>query len=128
MTKLEKNWLEWVIFIIGLALVISSLGYLIYDAANANETPPQIEFKLGTPQLQSQHFIVPISVTNQGGQTAEDVQIEVVLENGGKEEERAELQIPFLPRSATQEGWVTFQTDPRNVERIKTRAIGYKKP
>lgn len=128
MTKIAKNWLEWIIFIIGLALVISTLGYLIYDAATASETPPQIEFKLGTPQLQSQHFILPIAVTNQGEQTAEDVQIEVVLEKGGQEEERAEFQIAFLPRRATQEGWVTFQTDPRNAERIKTRAIGYKKP
>lgn len=128
MKNIKKNWLEWIIFIIGLILVASTLGYLIYDAATASEAPPQIEFKFGTPQAQSQHFIVPVSVTNRGDQTAEAVQIEVVLESGGAEKERAEFQIAFLPRRTTREGWVTFKTDPSTAERIEGRAVGYEKP
>ena len=128
MKKLQKNWLEWVTFAVGFILVVSTLGYLIYDAATVSEAPPQIEFQLGTPQSQSQQFIVPISVKNTGNQTAENVQIEVVLESGGEEKERGEFQIAFLPRRATREGWVTFETDPRTAERIKARALGFEKP
>lgn len=128
MKNLEKNWLEWVVFAVGLILVVSTLGYLIYDAATVSEAPPSIELKLGEPQQQLQQFIVPVSVTNQGDQTAEGVQIEVVLESGGNELESAEFEIAFLPRRATRSGWVTFHTDPRSVERIKTRAVGYEKP
>ena len=128
MKKLQKNWLEWVTFAVGFVLVVSTLGYLIYDAATVSEAPPQIEFKLGTPQSQSQQFIVPVSVKNTGDQTAENVQIEVVLESGGEEQERGEFQIAFLPRRATREGWVTFQTDPRTASRIKARALGFEKP
>lgn len=128
MTKLQKNWFEWLIFIIGLILVACTLGYLIYDAATAGESPPNLQFQLGTPQSQSQQFIVPVSVTNTGDQTAESVQIEVVLESSGKEQERAEFNIAFVPRRATRQGWVTFQTDPRTADTIKTRALGYEKP
>lgn len=128
MSKLEKNWLEWVIFAVGLVLVVSTLGYLIYDATATSEAPPNIEVKLGEIQPQGQNFLVPVIAENKGKQTAETVQIEVVLEKEGKEEESAELQIQFLPRGAKRSGWVTFETDPRTVEKIKTRAVGFEKP
>ncbi|MFB2879765.1 hypothetical protein [Floridanema aerugineum] len=128
MKKLEKNWLEWVIFAVGLILVVSTLGYLIYDATTSSEAPPNIEVKLGEIQPQGQNFLVPVIATNKGEQTAETVQIEVVLEKDGKEAESAELQIQFLPRGAKRSGWVTFETDPRTVEKIKTRAVGFEKP
>lgn len=128
MKNLQKNWLEWVVFAIGLILLFSTLGYLIYDAATLNETPPVIEVKLGEIQQSDRQFIIPIAVSNSGNETAENVQIEVVLETGGNEQESAEFTIAFLPRSATREGWVTFHTDPRKAERIKARALGYEKP
>ncbi|MFB2835108.1 hypothetical protein [Floridanema evergladense] len=128
MSKLEKNWLEWIIFAVGLVLVVSTLGYLIYDATTTSEVPPNIEVQLGETQPQGQKFLVPVVAINKGKQTAQTVQIEVVLENDGKEAESAELQIQFLPRGAKRSGWVTFETDPRTVEKIKTRAVGFEKP
>lgn len=128
MNKLEKNWLEWLIFAVSLLLVISTLGYLIYDAKLSSETPPNIEVQLGETQPQGQNFLVPVIAINKGEQTAETVQIEVVLEKDGKEEESAELEIQFLPRGAKRSGWVTFETDPRTVDKIKSRAVGFEKP
>jgi hypothetical protein len=29
MTELKKNWLEWTVFAIGLALVLATLGFLV---------------------------------------------------------------------------------------------------
>lgn len=128
MSKLEKNWLEWLIFAVSLVLVVSTLGYLIYDATLSSETPPNIEVQLGETQPQGQTFLVPVIAINKGEQTAETVQIEVVLEKNGKEEESAELSIQFLPRGAKRSGWVTFETDPRTVDNIKSRAVGFEKP
>lgn len=126
--KLEKNWAEWIVFGVGLALVVSTLAYLTYDAATLGDAPPSIEVRTGQPLQQPHNFIVPVTVINHGDQTAEGVQIEVVLENGGEEKERAEFQVAFLPRRGTREGWVAFQLDPRTVERIKARVTGYEKP
>jgi uncharacterized protein (TIGR02588 family) len=126
--KLEKNWFEWVIFGVGLVLVLATLGYLAYDAATITEAPPTLEARAGEPVERPHNFIVPVTLINHGDQTAEGVLVEVVLESGGQEKERGELTIAFLPRRSTREGWVAFQTDPRTVEHIKARVMGYEKP
>lgn len=126
--KLQKNWVEWTVFAMGLLLVVSTLGYLAYDAATISDAPPSIEVRTGMPLERPHNFIVPVSLTNHGDQTAEGVMIEVVLESGGQEKERGEFTVAFLPRRSTREGWVAFQTDPRTVEQIKARVTGYEKP
>lgn len=124
--KVEKNWLEWVVFGVSLVLVVGVVGYLAYEGAKAGDTPPQIEVRLGEPERSGEDFIVPVRVTNRGEQTAEGVQIEIELE-GGDKTERGEFAVAFLPRRATREGWVTFKSDPR-AGRLKPRVLGYEKP
>ncbi|HEY9782840.1 MAG TPA: hypothetical protein V6D09_22205 [Leptolyngbyaceae cyanobacterium] len=128
MKKLEKNWLEWLVFTASLILVLSTLGYLVYDGATFGEAPPSIEFQLGQPQQRSNRFVVPVSVTNRGDETAQGVHIEVTLESGGKEQENADFEIAFLPRHSTRKGWVTFKTDPRSAEQMEARVLGFEKP
>lgn len=128
MKKVKKNWLEWAVFGVGLALVLFTLGYLAYDAVTLGDEPPSIEVRTGAPLQRPHNFIVPITVINHGDQTAEGVRVEVVLETNGEEKERAEFEIAFLPRRGTREGWVTFQTDPRTAGQVKARVLGYEKP
>lgn len=126
--KLEKNWVEWVVFVVSLVLVGSTLAYLAYDAATLGDAPPSIEVRTGEPLQRPHNFVIPVTVINHGDQTAEGVHIEVVLESGGEKKEQAEFQVAFLPRRSTREGWVAFQLDPRTVERVKARVTGYEKP
>ncbi|HZG52044.1 MAG TPA: hypothetical protein VEZ40_07905 [Pyrinomonadaceae bacterium] len=130
MRKLQKNWVEWVVFAVGLALVVSALAYLVYDGATMGSDPPSIEVRLGTPEPRAHNFIVPVTVMNHGDETAEGVAVEVLMENsggGGGEPARGELTIAFLPRRARREGFVTFQQDPRGA-RLTARVLGYEKP
>ena len=127
-TKVEKNRLEWVVFGVGLVLVVCVVGYLVYDGASMGDAPPDIQVTLGAPERRGDEFHVPVSATNRGDQTAEGVQIEVVLETpAGGEPERSEFGIAFLPRRATRRGWVTFHTDP-SAGRLRPRVLGYEKP
>src|SRR5688572_11459305 len=127
MKKVQKNWLEWVVFALGLLIVASTLGYLVYAGASMGDKPPSIEVRLGTPERHDLNFLVPVTVINHGDQTAEGVRIEVVMESGGEDKARGELDIAFLPRHATREGWVTFDQDPRTAQ-LKARVLGYQKP
>ena len=127
-SKVEKNWLEWIVFGVGLLLVVSTLGYLVYDGATAADTPPDIGVSLGEPRPGGAGFLVPVTVVNRGGQTAEGVSVEVVLEGAGAAEpERGEFTLAFLPRGGKREGWVSFRSDPR-AGRLTARARGYEKP
>ena len=126
--RVVKNWLEWLVFGVGLALVASTLAFLIYDGATSADTPAEVEIRLGEPRRAGQGFVVPVAVHNRGGQTAEGVTVEVVLEGGGASEpERGEFTVAFLPRRSTREGWVSFSTDPR-AGKLTARALGYEKP
>lgn len=129
MKTIQKNWLEWLVFAISLVLVITTLGYLVYDGATFSENPPNVELELGKVQAQAKdRFIVPITAINRGEITAEGVQIEVTLNDNGKEQENAQFEIAFLPRHSTREGWVIFTTDPRTVDKIEARVLGLEKP
>lgn len=127
MKKVQKNWLEWVVFASGLLIVASTLGYLIYAGASMGDKPPSIEVRLGTPERHDFNFLVPVTVINHGDETAEGVRIEVVMESGGEEKARGEVDVAFLPRHATREGWVTFAQDPTTAQ-LKARVLGYQKP
>ena len=121
----QKNWLEWTVFAIGLALVASVLAYLVYDALTLGDTPPMMEVQVGRPEQQLEQIIVPVSVTNRGEQPAEGVMVEVVREG---DQEQAQFQIAFLPRGATGEGWAAFEANADAPSQYKARVIGFEKP
>ena len=128
MSKLQKNWVEWAVFAVGLVLVVAALTYLVYEGATMGDDPPNLEVRLGTPEQRAHNFIVPVTVKNHGDETAEGVTVEVLLETGeGKTPERGELTVAFIPRLATREGFVAFQQDPRQA-RLTARVLGYDKP
>jgi uncharacterized protein (TIGR02588 family) len=127
MTKLEKNWLEWVCFGISLVLVIGLLGYLLYTAVTTGNSPAHIELQLGPPQERGGKFFINVVAENRGEQTAEGVYVEVVLKANGKEE-RGMFVIDRLPRQGKRQGIVTFETDPRLASTVEARALGYAEP
>ena len=127
MKKIKKNWLEWFVFAVGLLLVSGTLGYLIYVGATMGHEPPSLEVRLGEPEKRESNFVVPVTVTNHGDETAAGVRIEVVLDSGGDEQTRGQFDLPFLPRHATRKGFVAFEQDPRSGQ-LKARVLGYEKP
>jgi uncharacterized protein (TIGR02588 family) len=124
--KITKNWLEWTVFGVSAALIALVIGFLIFQSATIGDALPDIQVRTGTPEARTGYFAVPLEVTNLGDQTAEGVHIEVVLRSGGKDE-RADLEIAFLPRRGAREAWVTFKTDPRQGT-LEARVLGYEKP
>ena len=127
MSKLQKNPLEWAVFAVGLAAVLATGGFLVWDAVTARGAAPDLEVELGAPEPGSGGFSVPVTVRNQGDETAGGVRVEVTLELPGAPPETAEIEMAFVPRRSRREGWVTFRRDPRQ-GRLSGRAVGYEKP
>ncbi len=124
--KIEKNWLEWAVFAVGLALVCGVLGFLAYDGATTADAPAEFQIELGRHERRDDGFHLPVSVKNSGGETAEGVHVEVVLEASGATE-RGEFVVAFLPRGGTREASVTFHSDP-GAGNMRARVLGYEKP
>ena len=127
MSRLEKNPLEWTVFFLGLAAVLATVGFLVWDASTSNGSSPDLRVELGAPEPGSGGFTVPVTVSNQGDETAEGVRVEVTLELPGAPPETAGIEMAFVPRGSRREGWVTFRRDPRQ-GRLTGRAVGYEKP
>jgi uncharacterized protein (TIGR02588 family) len=129
-SKVEKHPLEWIVFAVSLALVAGTLGFLAWDAVQGEggeDAPAALSVELGRPERRGGAWAVPVTVRNQGDETAEGVNVEVTLETPGAEPETAGFEAAFLPRRSKREGWVTFRSDP-SLGRLSGRAVGYETP
>ncbi|HLT20246.1 MAG TPA: hypothetical protein VKZ96_12365 [Thermomicrobiales bacterium] len=121
----RKNALEWSIFAVSGVLLLLVFGYLGYHALTSEDEPAEIEIEVGVAHPQGGRYILPVSLHNRGGQSVEDVEIEISLLQGGVTTETAAITMPFLPRLSTREGSVFFDSDPAQADEIETLVIGY---
>jgi uncharacterized protein (TIGR02588 family) len=119
--KPDKNWLEWTVFWSSLALVLAVVAYLVYAATTQGDRPPRLSVTLGAAVPVPGGFGVPVSVSNSGDNTAENVRVEVSLEG---HDERGHLVLAFVPQQATRRGWVTFRARP-DPARLRASILGY---
>lgn len=124
---LQKNWIEWLVFSLSAILVAGVLGFLIFTSLTLGDAPPDLKIHLSPAQPEGKYFRVPVKIKNDGDQTAEGVQIEVVFNAGKPTEETATFEAAFLPRHSSREGAVIFKTDPRK-GKLEARVLGYEKP
>lgn len=123
----KKNWLEWLIFAMSLALICAMLGVLGYESRSLGNEPANPQIQLGQPEWRQSYFAVPVTVKNAGDQTAENVQLEVDLTLSNGQKETGKVNLHYLPRRATRDAWVTFQHDPSK-GKLEPRVVGYEKP
>lgn len=124
----RKNWLEWSVFAVGLLCIGLVVGYLVRDAASEAGTPAQVVVRLGDAEQRGGRRYVPVTLVNSGGDAAAGVEVEVVLERGDRIVERARLLFDLVPREATREGWVAFDSAAAPGERIRTGGVAFGEP
>ena len=121
----EKNWLEWIVFSVATVLTVGLIAVLLWDASRTSPDPVRCEVLLEGARPEGTGYLIPLEVVNRGGETAENVVVEVALVRGSETIEAATLDIPFLPREGSRKGFVEFTTDPNESDRIESRCMGY---
>jgi uncharacterized protein (TIGR02588 family) len=121
----EKNWLEWIVFAVASVLTIGLIAVLLWDSSRSSPEPVRCEVLLESALRQGTGYRIPVKAVNRGGRTAENVLIEVALLRGSETLETATLEILFLPREGSRQGFVEFTMDPGESDRIETRCVGY---
>jgi uncharacterized protein (TIGR02588 family) len=125
--KPKKNALEWTVFAASLVVIGVTLALLLTGGTGPRDAPADLRATTGAPVRSSNGFAVPVTIANEGPSTAEEAHVEVALTSGGKELEKAELTIAFVPRGSQREGWVVFHTDPRCCT-VSARVVSFEKP
>lgn len=103
----HKNWLEWTVFGFSLALILTTIAILGSQALREEGNPASLDVELGAPSAEGSWLRVPVSVQNQGDQTAQMVVIEVRLAEG-EEHFTATCTFDFVPARGAQRGVVLF--------------------
>lgn len=124
----EKNRLEWTVFAVSLVILAFVFGFLGYDALTSAGEQPDLFVELGAAEAQRDYYVIPVTLRNDGGQSVEEVQLDVALIAGERELETASVTVATLPRQSTRQAWVVFSVDPADADRIEPRIVSYVVP
>lgn len=124
----HKNIVEWIVFVLSLTAVVSLLGLFTFRAFTHDSGPAEIVLEYREAPAARAPFRYHVSIENVGGQTAEKVLIELTLQTDGKVVDRAQLEIPYVPKTSKREGWIHFSTDPASADKISARVVSYHAP
>lgn len=124
----QKNTLEWTVFVISLFFVISLLGYLIYQSIIYIPSSPDLKVIYEHDPSPNAPFRFHVIIKNEGFETAEEVEIELIQTKDGQEIEKASMGVPFAPKRSQREGWVIFSKNPGQADTLYARVVSYKRP
>ena len=119
--------LEWIIGGIGFVIIAGVLGFLLYTAISENHPAPDVKISVESIMQIRNGYLVRLTVTNEGGLTAEGVIVEGELRKGADVIERSETVIEFLPAHSKKRGGLFFSKDPKQYE-LTVRPLGYEEP
>jgi uncharacterized protein (TIGR02588 family) len=123
---MKKNSLEWTVFGISLAMILSVVGLLVYQEVTGGDAPASLVAHAGEPRETAGGYVVPVDVRNVGDTSAEEVQLQATLTWPGGSE-RGEAILPLVPYRSDRRAWIAFSHDPRGGE-IRVRVLGYREP
>lgn len=118
---------EWVAALIGAALVVGIVGFLVMEALRERSTPPQIEIEVVEISKSDAGHLVQILVLNRGEATAAQLVVEGQLRRGEETVESATITLTFAPAGSSRSAGLIFENDPAEYE-LSLRAQGYEAP
>lgn len=119
---------EKISFSIAIVIVVLLLGLVIYSWRIQKHKPPILT--LTQPEIirqEQKQFYVPFKIMNEGGETAQSVQVIGELYFNGEVIEQGEQQIDYLSGGESASGAFIFSRNPQEGE-VKIRVASYKLP
>ena len=120
--------LEWFAALLGLAIILAMLGFLLIEALRSESRKPplmHVEF-VGLTAGEAGH-VLEVKVVNSSGQTGAAVQIEGELKDGGRVVETSNANVSYVPGESQRRAGLIFKHDPRRYE-VELRVTGYEQP
>ena len=116
----SRNALEWTVSGIGLLVVLTVVGFLLYQLVVGSDEPADLHVRLGEPESRRGTVMIPVTVENKGDQVAEGAVIEVCA----GPEACADLSFLYVPQGSTRTGTVGLRTPLAGP--LETRVVAYR--
>jgi uncharacterized protein (TIGR02588 family) len=124
----SRSVAEWVTFAVAALILAAVAGLVIYDWFATPMTPPVLAVsQSGAVERVGDQYRIAFEVRNDGGDTAEAVQVIAELQRDGEIVADGEQQIDFLSPGESEEGAFLFGEDPASGE-LTLRVASYKEP
>ena len=117
----------WAIAVVGMLLIIGSIGYMLYHAATDESTPPDIVVTVDSILPRRSGHLVVFHLTNQGGVTVQELMVEGELLDGSESIETSSMTIHHLPGNSEREAGLFFSRDP-HAYTLRIQPKGYERP
>lgn len=110
----ERTAAERITFLASLAVLVAILLLALWAGMRTGDGEPVIAIDIHLDQMSSDEsgFYVPVTVTNTGGETAQDVVITGELDIKEDQPEFAEATFNFLAGGESEQAVLIFSTDP----------------
>lgn len=124
---MRQNWAEWAVLAVSVVAVLAIIGVLVFDGLFADTGPPEpvVEINAGAAYETATGWIVPATVTNAGGEAAEELVLRASASVAGDEEE-SEVTLDYLPAGTDVEIAFGFSAEPDGEVTVQT--IGFRLP
>ena len=120
--------LEWIAGGLGAVLTLAMIGFLGWEAYQSPaDAPPAVEVSLRDIVPAGEGFVAEIAAVNLSSETAAAVDVEGVLSRDGREVERSQVTLDYVPGDSERRGGLFFAEDPSAYE-LELRALGYAVP
>ena len=109
---------EWTTLAISIILIVGLVALVTYVSINGGNEPPIVEAKPLPAEMrhEGESYYLPVTVTNRGGRTAQEVLIQAELVGSDGSSEETDFTLDFLAGGETREGTVVFTADPSTGE------------
>lgn len=121
-----RSGAEWVTFAVSLAILVGVASLILFQVGDTSGPALPTVVKTGPVEQSKGKWLVPVEIRNEGGETAESVQITASFEAGGETIE-ADQEVEFLAKGESAEVVFVFDQDPAG-GKLDVRVAGYAAP
>lgn len=118
---------EYVVGALGGLVVLALLAFLAYQALVVRETGPELAVTVTAVEPAPAGYAVHFEIVNDGGRTAEQVQLSGTLTRGGRQVEQSSAVVAYVPAESRRDGVLVFSEDPRDGD-LDVHPSGYVLP
>ena len=134
----EPSKLEWAIGGLSMLVVLTGIGFLVYEAWTGTSLPPMVGIRIDRTIETPNGYVVEVTAANGGGTTARSVTIEGQLlepasgsggsgQAGARVVEKSSATLQWVPAHAERRGGLFFSRNPADYE-LHVRPLGYDAP
>jgi len=119
--------LEWLLGMLGLALLIAAVGYLTYQGIADPSKPGALVITVTDVHRVGDAHVVKFTVRNDGSENLGHLHLTARLIDGEKEIESAPAFIDYLPAHSERRGGIYLRHDPQRYT-LRIDPAGYMEP